>query len=40
MSERKQKQLKIAEILFDLGLDVDIIETITKVSKEEMKNIH
>lgn len=35
---RKDQQIKIAEILHDLGLDDALIETMTSLSKEEFKN--
>jgi len=40
MHERKQKQIKIAEILFELGLDTKVIETITDVSIDELNKIN
>ena len=36
MKDKKQ-QIKIAHILQDIGLDDDLIETITSLKKEEYK---
>lgn len=35
-----RKQKMIANILLDIGLDDDIIEVITSLSKEEIKQIN
>ncbi|WRK54426.1 hypothetical protein SD457_05695 [Coprobacillaceae bacterium CR2/5/TPMF4] len=35
-----RKQKMIASILLDIGLDDDIIEVITSLSKEEIKQIN
>ena len=35
-----RKQKMIASILLDIGLDDDIIEVITSLSKEEIKEIN
>lgn len=35
---RKEQQKKIAEILKDLGLEEELIETMTSLSKDESKN--
>lgn len=35
---RKEQQKKIAEILKDLGLEDDLIKTMTSLSNEELKN--
>lgn len=37
MDERKRQQIKIAQILQDLGIDENLIEAITTVKKEEYK---
>ena len=36
---RKQEQLKIASILYDLGLDMELIEAMTSLSHEDLKII-
>ena len=37
---RKQQQIFIAEILHDLGLDEQLIEIMTSLNQEEIKNIN
>lgn len=37
MDERKRQQIKIAQILQDLGIDDNLIEAITTIKKEEYK---
>lgn len=40
MNSRKEEQFKIATILYDLGLDLDLIETMTSLSHEELKKLY
>ena len=37
---RKQEQLKIAAILSELGLDMELIEAMTSLSHEELKKLY
>ncbi len=37
---RKQEQLKIASILYDLGLDMELIEAMTSLSHEDLKKLY
>lgn len=37
---RKQQQLKIASILKDLGLESELIETMTSLSKDEIEHVN
>ena len=38
--KRKETQKKIAAILKDIGVEEDVIEVITSLSKEEIQNIN
>ncbi|MFV0395659.1 MAG: hypothetical protein ACK5LC_14945 [Coprobacillaceae bacterium] len=38
--EKKEQQLRIAAILKDIGLDYDLIETMTSLTKEEINNVN
>lgn len=40
MNTRKQEQMKIATILFDLGLELDLIQAMTSLSQEELKKLN
>ncbi len=40
MNTRKQEQLKIATILYELGLDLDLIEVMTSLSHEELIKLY
>lgn len=40
MNQRKQEQFKIATILYDLGLDEDLIEAMTSLTHEELKKLY
>lgn len=37
---RKQEQMKIASILYDLGLEMELIEAMTSLSHEELKKLY
>lgn len=37
---KKEQQLRIASILKDIGLDNDLIETMTSLSQEEINNVN
>ena len=37
---RKQDQMKIAAILYDLGLEMELIEVMTSLSHEELKKLY
>ncbi|MCD8028431.1 MAG: flagellar transcriptional regulator FlhC [Erysipelotrichaceae bacterium] len=36
----KQQQFKIATILYDLGLDMELIEIMTSLDYEELKKLY
>ncbi|UTY38398.1 flagellar transcriptional regulator FlhC [Allocoprobacillus halotolerans] len=38
--DRKQEQFKIASILYDLGLEMELIEAMTSLSHEELKKLY
>lgn len=38
--KKKDTQLKIAAILKDIGMDEEVIEVITSLTKEEIKHIN
>lgn len=40
MDNRKKEQMKIAEILYDLGLDDELISAMTSLDKEEIKKLY
>lgn len=40
MNSRKQEQMKIAAILYDLGLELEVIEAMTSLSHEELKKLY
>ena len=40
MNTNKKEQLKIAQILYDLGLDMELIEVMTSLSQEELKQFY
>ena len=40
METRKQVQMKIARILYDLGLEMDLIETMTSLNDEDLKQLY
>lgn len=37
---RKQEQMKIATILYDLGLELELIQAMTSLSQEELKKLN
>ena len=37
---KKEQQIKIAAILKDIGLDNEVIETMTSLSQEEINNVN
>ncbi|MEG0367314.1 MAG: hypothetical protein RR585_10785 [Coprobacillus sp.] len=40
MNTRKQEQYKIAAILYDLGLEMELIEAMTALSQEELTKLY
>jgi len=38
--DRKTEQMKIASILYDLGLDQDLICAMTSLNEEDLKKIY
>ena len=40
MNTRKQEQLKIAAILYDLGLDMELIEAMTSLVHDELTKFY
>lgn len=36
MDEKKKTQLKIANILLEMGMDIDVVETMTSLSRNEI----
>ena len=40
MNSRKQEQMKIAAILYDLGVELEVIEAMTSLSHEELKKLY
>ncbi|KXU47956.1 MAG: hypothetical protein KHZ15_00610 [Coprobacillus cateniformis] len=40
MNTRKQEQLKIAAILYDLGIDMELIEAMTSLSREDLTKLY
>jgi len=40
MNTRKQDQLKIAAILYDLGLGMELISAMTSLSQEELTKLY
>ncbi|MFR7590869.1 flagellar transcriptional regulator FlhC [Longibaculum muris] len=40
MNTRKQEQLKIAAILYDLGIDMELIEAMTSLSHEDLTKLY
>jgi hypothetical protein len=40
MNNRKKEQMKIASILFDLGLDEDLICAMTSLSEEDLEKLY
>lgn len=40
MNARKQEQMKIAAILYDLGLEMELIEAMTSLSHDELTKIY
>lgn len=40
MDTRKQQQYKIAAILYDLGLDLQVISVMTSLSQEELSKLY
>ena len=40
MNTRKQEQLKIAAILYDLGLDMELIEAKTSLDHDELTKFY
>lgn len=37
---KKEQQIKIAAILKDIGLDDEVIETMTSLSQDEINNVN
>jgi hypothetical protein len=37
---KKEQQMRIAAILKDIGLDDEVIETMTSLSQEEINNVN
>lgn len=40
MNTKKQEQMKIAAILYDLGLDMELIEAMTSLTHEELTKFY
>lgn len=40
MNSRKQEQLKIAAILYDLGVELELIEVMTSLSHDELTKLY
>lgn len=40
MDARTKEQFKIATILYDIGLDLELIEKMTSLSHEELKKLY
>lgn len=40
MDTKKREQFKIASILYDLGLDMELIEAMTSLSQEDLKQLY
>ena len=40
MNTRKQEQLKIAAILYDLGIDMELIEAMTSLRREDLTKLY
>ena len=40
MDDRKKEQMKIARILYDLGLDCELICAMTSLNEDEVKTIY
>ncbi|MEG0452949.1 MAG: hypothetical protein RR428_10440 [Coprobacillus sp.] len=40
MNTKRQEQFKIAAILYDLGLEMELIEAMTSLSHEELTKLY
>lgn len=40
MDYKKQQQMKIASILFDIGLSEELVEAMTSLNKDELKQLN